>query len=199
MMENTLETDVARRTQARILDAANQVIQKVGYTRLRMDAVAKGSGITRQTIYNYFPNKAQLAVAVLLREGALVNERAKQSLSDDLEGLDLLCAAIMALVDAARATPIFEGMFEEGSVGYVNELAEHSQVITRMMHDYWSPVIERLAATGQVRTDVPIERLEWWLSFVYRALLSRPTEDLDNSEDMQALIRQFVAPSVMVV
>ena len=40
MMDNELETDVARRTQARILDAANQVIAKVGYKRLRMEAVA---------------------------------------------------------------------------------------------------------------------------------------------------------------
>lgn len=197
MLENSLETDVARRTQARILDAANQVIAKVGYSRLRMDAVAKGSGITRQTIYNYFPNKAQLAVAVLLREGGAVNERAKETLSDKLEGEELLSAAIIALVNAARATPIFEGMFEEGSVGYVNELAEHSQVITHMMHDYWSPVIDRLAEKGQVRADVSRERLEWWLSFLYRSLLFRPSEDLDNSVEMRALIRDFIMPSVM--
>lgn len=197
MLENALETDVSRRTQARILDAANQVIAKVGYSRLRMDAVAKGSGITRQTIYNYFPNKAQLAVAVLLREGGLVNERAKETLSDKLDGEELLSAAIIALVNAARATPIFEGMFEEGSVGYVNELAEHSQVIAHMMHDYWSPVIDRLAEKGQVRSDVSRERLEWWLSFLYRSLLFRPAEDLDNSVEMRALIRDFIMPSVM--
>lgn len=195
-MDNNLETDVARRTQARILDAANQVIAKVGYTRLRMDAVARGSGITRQTIYNYFPNKAQLAIAVLLREGSAVNERAKEGLSDDLEGVALLSAAILSLVDAARATPIFEGMFE-GSVGYVNELAEHSQVIAHMMHDYWAPVIDRLAAKGQVRADVPLDRLEWWLSFVYRSLLSRPAEDLDDRPAMDRLVREFIAPSVM--
>ncbi|NIJ36116.1 AcrR family transcriptional regulator [Sphingopyxis panaciterrae] len=197
-MDNNLETDVARRTQARILDAANQVIAKVGYARLRMDAVARGSGITRQTIYNYFPNKAQLAVAVLLREGSAVNDRAKQSLPGDLQGVELLSAAILALVDAARATPIFEGMFEEGSVGYVNELAEHQQVIAHMMHDYWAPVIDRLAATGQVRADVPPDRLEWWLSFVYRSLLSRPAEDLDDRAAMDRLVREFIAPSVMV-
>lgn len=198
MMDNTLETEVARRTQARILDAANTVIAKVGYKRLRMEAVARGSGITRQTIYNYFPNKAQLATAVLLREGAMVNERAKAALPDGLTGVELLSAAVIALVDAARATPIFEGMFEEGSIGYVNELAEHSQVIGRMMHEYWSPVIERLAETGQVRTDIAGDRLEWWLSFVYRALLSRPPEDLDDRQAMDALIRDFLAPSVMV-
>ena len=197
MMDNNLETEVARRTQARILDAANRVIAKVGYERLRMDAVARGSGITRQTIYNYFPNKAQLATAVLLREGALVNQRAKEMLPDDVEGEALLSAAILSLVDAARATPIFEGMFEEGSVGYVNELAEHSQVIGRMMHEYWAPVIDRLRASGHLRLDISIERLEWWLSFIYRALLSRPAEDLDDHAAMDALMRDFLAPSVM--
>ncbi|MBA3940002.1 MAG: hypothetical protein C0520_02200 [Sphingopyxis sp.] len=197
MMDNELETDVARRTQARILDAANQVIAKVGYKRLRMGDVAKGSGITRQTIYNYFPNKQQLATAVLLREGALVNERAKENIPDDLEGEALLSAAVLALVDAARAMPIFEGLFEEGSMGYVNELAEHSQVIERMMHDYWAPVIERIAATGRVRGDIPVERIEWWLSFVYRALLQRPAEDLDDRAGMDALVRDFLAPTVM--
>ncbi|WP_411339819.1 TetR/AcrR family transcriptional regulator [Sphingopyxis sp. J-6] len=197
MIDTELETEVARRTQARILDAANQVIAKVGYKRLRMEAVAKGSGITRQTIYNYFPNKQQLATAVLLREGALVNERAKENIPNDLEGEALLSAAVLALVDAARAMPIFEGLFEEGSMGYVNELAEHSQVIERMMHDYWAPVIERIAATGRVRTDIAAERIEWWLSFVYRALLQRPAEDLDDRAGMDALVRNFLAPAVM--
>lgn len=197
MIESQFETEVARRTQAKILDAANQVIAKVGYTRLRMDAVAKGSGITRQTIYNYFPNKAQLAVAVLLREGSLVNARAKERLPQDLGGVALLSAAIAELVDAARSTPIFEGMFEAGSVSYVNELAEHSQVIGRMMHDYWSPVLDQLAATGQMRTDIPRDRIEWWLSFVYRALLARPTEDLNDRSAMDALIREFIVPSVL--
>jgi hypothetical protein len=82
-------------------------------------------------------------------------------------------------------------------MGYVNELAEHSQVIERMMHDYWAPVIERIAATGRVRGDIPVERIEWWLSFVYRALLQRPTEDLDDRAGMDALVRDFLAPTVM--
>jgi hypothetical protein len=56
-----------------------------------------------------------------------VNERAKNNIPDDLEGEALLSAAVLALVDAARAMPIFEGLFEEGSMGYVNELAEHSR------------------------------------------------------------------------
>lgn len=197
MMDNELETDVARRTQARILDAANQVIAKVGYNRLRMEAVAKGSGITRQTIYNYFPNKQQLATAVLLREGALVNERAKENIPENLECEALLSAAVLALVDAARAMPIFEGLFQEGSTGYVNELAEHSLVIERMMHDYWAPVIERIAPTGRLRRDISVERIEWWLSFVYRALLQRPAEDLDDRAEMDALVRDFLVPTVM--
>ncbi len=126
-----------------------------------------------------------------------MNERAKENIPDDLEGEALLSAAVLALVDAARAMPIFEGLFEEGSMGYVNELAEHSQVIERMMHDYWAPVIERIAATGRVRGDIPVERIELWLSFVYRALLQRPTEDLDDRAGMDALVRDFLAPTVM--
>lgn len=193
-----LETDVARRTQARILDAANHVIAKVGYKRLRMDAVAQGSGITRQTIYNYFPNKQQLAIAVILREGALVNERAKEKISDDLEGEALLTASMLELVDSARSMPIFEGLFEEGSIGFVNELAEHSKVIEKMMHDYWAPVLDRLKKSGKLRSDVASERLEWWLSFTYRALLSRPAEDLDNRVEMDRFVQDFLVPSVLV-
>jgi hypothetical protein len=66
-----------------------------------------------------------------------------------------------------------------------------------MMHDYWAPVIERIAATGRGRTDISVQRIEWWLSFVYRALLQRPAEDLDDRASMDALVRDFLAPAVM--
>lgn len=196
-MEPALESDVARRTQARILDAANQVIAKVGYKRLRMDAVARGSDITRQTIYNYFPNKAQLVTAVLLREGSLVNERAKQILPPGVDGAALLSAAMIALIDTARANPIFQGMFEEGSVEYINDIAEHSAAIGGMMHDYWGPVLDRLDAAVALRGDVSRERIEWWLSHLYRSMLFRPAADLDNRAELDALIRDFVVPSVL--
>lgn len=196
--ESLLETDVARRTQGRILDAANREIAKVGYKKLRMDGVARGSGITRQTIYNYFPNKAQLVTAVLLREGSLVNARAKQRLGDDADGAAALTAAMTALIDTARASAIFVGMFEEGSIQYINDIAEHSMAIGGMMHDYWGPVLDRLAADGTLRTDQTRDRVEWWLSHLYRSMLFRPAADLDNRVELDRLIRDFVVPSVLI-
>jgi hypothetical protein len=44
---------------------------------------------------------------------------------------------------------------------------------------------------GTGRTDISAQRIEWWLSFVYRALLQRPAEDLDDRASMDALVRDF--------
>lgn len=50
-----------------LLDAATELLPERGYAALRMADVATRAGVSRQTVYNEFGNKAALVQAVVLR------------------------------------------------------------------------------------------------------------------------------------
>lgn len=65
-------TQLPRRQQNRlnrerqILDAALKVFAAMGYSGASMDAVAAGAGVTKPTLYSYFPSKESLFQAMML-------------------------------------------------------------------------------------------------------------------------------------
>ncbi|MCQ7029827.1 TetR/AcrR family transcriptional regulator, partial [Escherichia coli] len=52
----------------RILDGAMSQAEEFGLRRFTMDDVARRVGVSRVTVYRYFPKKDQLIEAILLRE-----------------------------------------------------------------------------------------------------------------------------------
>ena len=49
----------------RVIEAAAQQFLEQGFERTSMEAVAKASGVSKMTIYSYFPTKSALFEAVL--------------------------------------------------------------------------------------------------------------------------------------
>ena len=71
------------RTEARrdaIVDAAAELFQECGYERASMNELARRLGGSKATLYNYFPSKESLLVAV-------VKAYATGHLSDAVDGL----------------------------------------------------------------------------------------------------------------
>ena len=58
----------ADETSERILEAASSQVEDFGLRRFTMDDVARRVGVSRVTIYRYFPQKDRLVEAILLRE-----------------------------------------------------------------------------------------------------------------------------------
>lgn len=71
-----------------LLEAARQVVFRFGYRKTSLDDVATEAGVSRATIYNYFPNKDALLRSIIVHE------------------LDGLRAAMRDAVDPARAPDV---------------------------------------------------------------------------------------------
>lgn len=56
-------------TRNRVLDAGIRCLDRYGYKKTTISLIAEESGITRQTVYNYFRNKDELLSQAFLREG----------------------------------------------------------------------------------------------------------------------------------
>lgn len=51
-----------------LLDVATDVLLRFGYRKASLDDVAGQAGVSRATVYNYFPNKEELFRAIIVRE-----------------------------------------------------------------------------------------------------------------------------------
>lgn len=70
-----------------ILDAARKVFSKKGFTNATVDEIADAAGLTKATVYQYFPSKQEIYLTAL-RDGVTeLAERTQQSMAQATGGI----------------------------------------------------------------------------------------------------------------
>ena len=85
------------RTRAAILAAARALLEKGGLTAVTIEAIADKAGVSRPTIYRYWPNAPAVAMAAFLEASAAPAGKASRS------PLAALRAQLHAIADAFAA------------------------------------------------------------------------------------------------
>lgn len=88
-------------TPARILEATREVLLRSGHRKLSMWDVAAEAGVSRPTLYRWFPSKEVLLEAFGLYEQRKYDDGMAAALAN-LDGLDALDAALQFIVDFQR-------------------------------------------------------------------------------------------------
>jgi TetR/AcrR family fatty acid metabolism transcriptional regulator len=68
-------------SRKRILESAHQVFFRDGFMAANLDDVAHRAGVAKGTLYRYFESKAELYVAVLARDGAIFEQKLRDTVS----------------------------------------------------------------------------------------------------------------------
>lgn len=86
--------------RARLLDAAQEVIERSGWSTVTMARLGDAAGVSRQTVYNEFGTKHGLAQQLVLRELerflTLVRQRMAEQ-NDIVEGLRSACEGVLLM------------------------------------------------------------------------------------------------------
>lgn len=96
-------SDLGRPTETAILDAALAEVLEHGLRRTSVSNIARRSGVSRQTIYRYWPDAQALFAALVTRELLATMPPAVESRS-----LHELVALIAATAEAVRRLPIVD-------------------------------------------------------------------------------------------
>lgn len=146
-----------RRKEARpreIVDAALTVFGERGFAAARLDDVAARAGVSKGTLYLYFPNKEELFKAVV-RQAILPNLEVAERLLAGAQGpsfavLETLLTLFAARVLKSRAGAIPKLIIAEA--GNFPDLARfyHDEVIRRAFA-LLAAVLERGVARGEFR------------------------------------------------
>lgn len=100
----TLEASIPKTdTRESILDAVDSLMSRFGFRKTTMDDIAREAGISKRTIYTYFPSKEEVGLSSIAR--VVTHAQATMRDAAELEGTaserlhDMLVGRVMARVE----------------------------------------------------------------------------------------------------
>jgi AcrR family transcriptional regulator len=167
-VEGSSDRRLARKE--RILDAAAQLLLRVGYGRVTIEDVAQAAEVGKGTVYLHWRAREDLFAAVLDRELARALEEVAEGVTDE-PGSWQLHRLIRAAYVAIMNRPLLKAMFQSDPevLGRFarRRSAERIQSRAKALDRY----LQWLSEIGQVRQDLSLEDLSVavlavWLGFV---------------------------------
>jgi AcrR family transcriptional regulator len=167
-VESSLDRRLAR--QERILDAAAQLLLRVGYGRVTIEDVAQAAEVGKGTVYLHWRTREELFTAVLDRELARALQEVAEGMTDE-PGSWQLHRLIRAAFLAIMNRPLLKAMFQSDPEVLGRFASRRSAERIRNRAGVLDRYLRWLSEIGQVRRDLPLEDLSVavltvWLGFV---------------------------------
>ena len=134
-------------TRRRVLGATVELIDRVGYRSVTVDAIARASGVSRSTIYRHWPSRDDLFIAVI--------ESHAPRLADPAPGTDVVdalrdavhsVAASLADPDWARLLPALLSLRH-----HVDDVKALEERLEDRRDEVLSSLIERAMSSSTLR------------------------------------------------
>ena len=156
-LEEAVEPRWRRRSDARpaeIAEAALELFVEHGFAATRMEAIARRAGVTKGTLYLYFPGKEDLFRAVVtqnvLPNLELIERLAAEHTGSAAELLGLLVRRSWELMQTSRTRFVPKLLLAEGK--NFPELAKfYVEEVVQRVRRIFAGVIERGIASGEFR------------------------------------------------
>ncbi|MGL5929787.1 MAG: TetR/AcrR family transcriptional regulator [Dermatophilaceae bacterium] len=113
-MARPLSDEVRRR----IVDAAGSSFYENGYAAMGVDALASTAGVSKMTLYRYFPSKEELICAVLDRADEWSAEQYERLMADHDDPADRLAAVFDWIAERAGEPDCRGCMFQNGAAEF---------------------------------------------------------------------------------
>ncbi|HEY0779347.1 MAG TPA: helix-turn-helix domain-containing protein, partial [Gemmatirosa sp.] len=156
-----------RMRETAILDAAADLLAERGYAATSMDEIAAHVGISKPTLYQHFPSKDAVAIAVMLH-------RLGHTKAD-------LARAERAVAEGERARPQLERVLRDAlarragawstRVELPRSVIESAPEVGAVRRDVWARIgalVDRAKAEGDCRADAPTPVIARHLAGLFR-------------------------------
>lgn len=152
-----VSAETRQATRGRLLAAAAEEFGRVGLERANVDAISLAAGYAKGTIYNYFPSKEELFLAVV--EEAVAQATAADSAPTEAPAWERLAATLAGFCAWAREhDPFARVLVRECLMGtpglYPQVIGAEAPLV-----DELEAILRQGTARGELRADVPAELL----------------------------------------
>jgi len=153
--QNVLEKKATRVRQVEIVQAALNVIGRLGVSGLTIHEVALSAGMSEANIYRHFRNKQEVVKALVEFIGGQVTSRAAQLAGSSGKPLDKLEKVILAHTEMIAKNPgIPRLLFSDGGIATGGRIAQIMSSRIESFLDTIAGLLEAAATEGAVREGV---------------------------------------------
>ncbi len=172
----------------RLLDAAAAAFREEGWRRLTMAKIADRAGVSRQTVYNEFGTKQQMAEQLIMRELETFLDIVRQQFEAENEFVPAVRSAVEGALTTAERNPLLRSVLESqgGDAELLPFIVQSQWLVDRATAFLVDLVVARFADL-----PMPAERLGVALESVVRLVLShvtRPSRSPRETADDLAFI-----------
>jgi len=177
--------DLRTGTRERILDAAFDALEDFGLSRTTVEDVAQRAGLSRQTVYRYFPSKDALIVSLVAREEEAFIAGVREAIEGrDGEGtLDLgpaIANGVRFVLRFAREHPLLDRLVSTDPQAFLPYLTTRGLPVVLRARE---AMVELL---GPRAPHLPAEALRGALDAATRAIVSYVVTPSERPDDVVA-------------
>ena len=114
---STLRQGFRSLVRDRLLDAAAEVFAEDGWRKLTMGKVADRAGVSRQTVYNEFGTKNNLAEELVFRELESFLDLVRTRIESARDPVEAIGSAVEGALSLAQVTPLLKVVLDSAHAG----------------------------------------------------------------------------------
>ncbi len=179
-----------------IAEAAIRCFDKFGPQRTSMADIADEAGISRQSIYRFFDDRPALIQYILNSRISEMGKSIAKKFAAYKSLEEALVEGSLLSMREARKDRLYSTLITT-STDYNLELffLKGTPEIRKIMASYWSPLIEKARAVGEISDDLETEEIMEWIRHVHTTLVIRDDKD---EKAQRAMLKRFFVPSILL-
>ena len=173
-------------TASRILDAAFACFGDQGLGRTTMEDVARRAGITRQTVYRYFPSKDDLVMALVLREEDRFIEGTRRAFAADGTLEEALYRGVLYCLRFAREHPLLDRLLRSDAESLLPYLTTRARPLIKRAREAF---LQEVGRKAWVRANVSDQVADLAVRMTLSYALTPPDRPTDRvAKDMARIL-----------
>ncbi|MCV7090164.1 TetR/AcrR family transcriptional regulator [Mycobacterium interjectum] len=179
-----------------ILDAAGRCIVRRGNTQFRMGEVADEAGVSRSTVYRYFPARDDVLLGLMLMRVDKALGDLVTSLPAPDDPIRSVPEMVLARVESVDGNPLNEALFAAESTAVATALEKGSEPLVDLLLRHYEPLLNRWKAAGRLYDDLDPRSIVQWLHTATLFLLA-PSWRRRPAADKRQFVEQYVVRALV--
>lgn len=188
-----LDDEEARR---RILDAAGRCIVRRGTAQFRMGEVSDEAGVSRSTVYRYFPGRDDVLLGLMLTRIDHALDALVRSLPAPDDPVRSVPEMVLARVESVNGNPLNEALFAAESTAVAAALERGSAPLVELLLRHYGPLLNRWKLAGRLYDDLNPASVVQWLHAATLFLLA-PSWRYRPAAEKREFVEQFVVRAIV--
>jgi len=139
--EESTRPHTRERTRERILDGAVRAVARHGISKLGMGDVSESAGVSRATLYRYFPTREVLLDGLVAREANRFLQQVIDAMHEAPAGEERLGIVVEFLTRLVRDHPALQRLVESEPAHVLESLRARFPSIRQQLHDVLAPLL----------------------------------------------------------